>query len=215
MKLYHGTSSKYLEAILRDGLCPRRRMKGNWTHSVSSNSKAVYLTSVYSIYFAQCAVNDHAAEKLVVVEVDTDLLDQDLFAPDEDFLEQASRSDENIPVFGHPMKKRNVWFRTRMHMHYQHLWEKSISLMGVGAYFGIVHPAAFTRIAILPFDHPIRWSSDPIVCPQNHHIMGGFYRNLTKHLFGDTDFEQNLMWSRVPGIKDMPHRNDVEVRSYR
>lgn len=211
VKLYHGTSEKYLEAVLRGGLLPRRKRKGNWVHSVGSNPNAVYLTSTYSIFYAQCATESND-EKLAVIEIDTTLLDEALFAPDEDMLEQCSRQDSGLPCFGLSMKKRNVWFRKRLHSDFQHLWEKSLEVMGVCTYFGEVPPFAMTRVAVMPFEHPIRWASDPIVCPQNYAFTAGYYRNLTKLLFGDSDFENSILWSFADGIKPMPHREGVEVR---
>lgn len=213
MKLYHGTSEKYLEAILARGLLPRRKRGGNWMHSVGSNTNAVYLTSTYSIFFAQCALE--SKERLAIIEIDTDVLDVDQFAPDEDMLEQCSRQDSNLACYGWSMKKRNIWFRKRIHSEFQHLWEKSIAVMGVCSYFGEIPPFAITRVALLPFEHPIRWASDPVVCPANFQLAAGYYRNLTKLLFGETDFEKSLLWNFVPGFREMPHREGVEVRELR
>lgn len=199
MRLYHGTSSRHLDAILKDGIRPRGRRQGNWKHTVTSNHKAVYLTDAYSIYFAQCALE--GKEDLAIIEIDATLLDPSLLAPDEDFLEQASRADPNIIVFGLSTTKRNSWFRKRIHKHYAHLWQKSLERLGVCAYLGTIEPVCMTRVAILPFGHRVRVLSDPVVCLQGYAVMGKYYRNLTRNLFGDTDYEPNIMWSR-PAARD-------------
>ena len=94
MKLYHGTAGENVAGILKRGVKPRRVTgKNNWKHTVASNPHAVYLTSAYGGYFAHQAAK---TSLLGIVEVDTHFLDRELFRPDEDFLEQATRESKKL-----------------------------------------------------------------------------------------------------------------------
>src|SRR5438552_8020447 len=122
MLLYHGTSELHLEKILKKGITPRSHRKdriGNWKHTITSNSKAVYLTNAYGVFYAQSALNKK--ERLVVIEINSDLLLPWKFTPDEDCLEQTSRKqsiveDNNGSVCTSEMtmKQRTRWFRQRL-----------------------------------------------------------------------------------------------------
>src|SRR5713226_8459285 len=92
MKLYHGTTERYLNSILKIGISPRRRRKSNW--NVKSNPRAVYLTNVYALHFANAA--RASGEAALILEIDTDDLNSTLLAPDEDYLEQVSHYDANF-----------------------------------------------------------------------------------------------------------------------
>ena len=136
MKIYHGTREGILDFVMKKGIRPRKGRKGNWQHTINSNPKAVYLTVAYAIHYAQCAVGPRS-DKLLILEIDTDLLDYDNLAPDEDFLEQATRDN---PDFRHvhaweDMGKRTRWFRHRAHSNFATYWEMSIAGLGNCAYY--------------------------------------------------------------------------------
>jgi hypothetical protein len=212
MKLYHGTSSKYLKAILRKGIKPRGEPKqGNWKHSVTSNPKAVYLTQGYAIYLAQNAIQNQKRHDLVLIEVDTDKLNSCMFAPDEDYLEQATRGEEVFPDAGKDMLERTLWFRERAWSWFHNAWHGSVEDMGTCSYYDSIPVSAITRVAQFPYDHPLRWMSDPSVSIINHRIMGVYYRNLTKRVFGDSDWEDDplQMSERILSIS----RDGVVVRT--
>lgn len=188
MKLYHGTTARHLETILRDGLKPRGRAKGNWDAAPASKDH-VYLTNCYAVYYAQCATGMRAKgevrDKLLVLEVDTTkLLPWNLY-PDEDFLYHAMRSSYPGPKsHGEDMGKRVKWFRDNLAA-WQGAWGDSVEVMGTCAHEGAIHAGAITRYATIALDHRLRWQSDPTVSIMNHRIMGHFYKCLTAHLFGD------------------------------
>lgn len=55
--LYHGTSSKYLPSILREGIKPRKLTRqSNWKTTIESRNDMVYLTNAYALYFAICSL---------------------------------------------------------------------------------------------------------------------------------------------------------------
>lgn len=145
MKLYHGTSSKYLDEILKNGLVPRRNKKGNWAHTVASHKDAVYLTSVYPWHFALAASkNDEAG---IIVEVETFGLDTSKLHPDEDVLEQAGRHYDNIKG---DMKTRTQHYR-KIARHNPN-WEISLRAMGTCAYYGDISPLAITKVVKLDWN---------------------------------------------------------------
>lgn len=187
MLLYHGTSERHLEAILRDGIKPRgKKGRGNWKHSVESNPSCVYLTTAYPIYFAGSAVRDDGRERLAVVEVDADDLDLFALLPDEDFLEQVSRKGGPAPT-NRPMKYRTRWYRQRLREFSQY-WQASIDGMGTCCYWGTLPAEAITRVALLDHDAHMRLimhGMDPMISVANFQYCQHKYRNYTHWLFGD------------------------------
>lgn len=183
MKLYHGTSAKYLPSIREKGLVPRKRRKGNWTGTIESNPRAVYLTNAYPLYFANAAHKDHNA--LLILEVDIDNLNCNKLAPDEDFLEQASRHLDIVPSKIKDMVARTRWFRKRALTEFQHEWQKSVDNLGTCCYYGNIPFSCVTRYALIDPRAPIQRLSDPTITILNYRIMGGYYRNLVSKIFND------------------------------
>src|SRR5690606_28613164 len=147
MKLYHGTSAKALVSIQSKGLLPRlqlskKKRSGNWDHTIRSRSDCVYLTSVYAPYFAINASGDD--NNFVIVEVDTEYLKHDLFLPDEDFIEQATRGHEPKGS----MKERTEYFRDNLFLFGEH-WEDSVKHMGTCCYQDRIDPSSITRAVIV------------------------------------------------------------------
>jgi hypothetical protein len=219
MRLYHGTSEAYLEAIKREGITPRKVRKdksGNWKHSIVSCPSAVYLTNAYGVFYAQQAASKNGSGRLVVLEIDSSKLAPWLLTPDEDFLEQATReqpvTDANGGVLlpGTSMKKRTLWFRNRLKQ-FNHLWEKSLEHLGNCCYHGTVPSDAITRYALMPADSHLSFAVDPCMTLMNYLIMGSYYRELTKHVFGE---ELDTTATAIPGqlerLKQIP-RDDVEI----
>ncbi len=183
MKLYHGTSSRLLPRILKRGLEPRGKRKGNWQHTVDSNPNAVYLTNAYALYYASCAMKTHRA---VILEVDTNKLNPFCLAPDEDFLEAVSRKGGQFPhIEGKPMKERVAWFRDRLAW-FSVNWEESLKVLGNCTYLGTVPPHAITRYVVLPWDRSrIVAVCDPTITVMNYTVMGEYYRQLSGFIFGE------------------------------
>lgn len=189
MKLYHGTAARHLASIRKHGIRPRgRKVKGNWKHTVASNPKAVYLTNAYALYFAYNATNDDdGKDQLAILEVDTDKLNIVQLMPDEDWLEQATRTikGNKMAPFG-GMSMRTMWYRKRI-LDYWHLWTKSLDGLGTCCYYGTIPPSAITRVATLSIaEHHrllIEEGYDPIIFLANYKILGEKYRNSIKRLF--------------------------------
>lgn len=187
MRLYHGTSESKLKAILKDGIKPRGKKDGNWKRTVKSNPTAVYLTDAYPLHFAMASAK--GKERLVILEIDTEALNYFKFAPDEDCLEQGTRKDpnfENVPgTEPFNMKKRTQWFRDRALKQFSHLWRKSLEMMGTCTYYGDIPPEAITRYSLVNNTIEVILAADPVICPLNYKILGPYYRQLTRMLFGE------------------------------
>jgi hypothetical protein len=187
MKLYHGTSSRFLKDILEKGLQPRRKGKGNWKQ-YPSRSDMVYLTTAYPFYFAMGTKED--GELCLVIEIDSDRLDQELFYPDEDFVSQAIGGSEGYQSI-HSSIKKNL-------NKYRHHWKLSIENLGNCCYKGVVPSEAITRYCLFDSKQRSQLSFcmlDPTISILNYKIIGKHkYTNLVQWMFGDTpkllsDFE--------------------------
>jgi hypothetical protein len=183
MRLYHGTSSRHLEAILEHGLVPRHDAPSNWT--AASSSERVYLTNAYAMYFAQAARVD-SSEDLVIVEVDTDLLpDQSCLQADEDtawFIWQHDAIDHRF------MPPPEMSDKHEQAMHFSRLLgplaehgitaQKSLELLGNCSHEGTVPPSAITRVLRYSAADGLWWVTfhDPVISPMNFRFHGPEYQ---------------------------------------
>ena len=214
MKLYHGTSERHLAAILKDGIKPRGKRRGNWKHTIDSNNKAVYLTNAYAHYFAWQAVNtEDKAERLVVLEIDTDKLDPSLLAPDEDWLEQVSRrqNDPGVAPIDKSMNYRTRWYRKRL-LNFGPHWTDSLEGLGNATYHDVIPVAAITRIAFVDqetnADLIMVVGLDPSITLMNYRIVGHKYRNGMKRLFGEA-VEEDDSFDRLRPVEEVAMRKVV------
>lgn len=194
MKLYHGTSEGSAKKALEEGIKPRAitRKEGNWSHFISSNPAHVYLTVAYAPYFALCSTRKE--ENLAVLEVDTDLLQEDCLRPDEDFLEQATRGNPNmLPHL--PMKDRTMWFRKHLKDFASH-WKDSLKGLGTCSHKGVVPPQAITRASAFSLEGwKLNLCIDPSICLVNFRVCGDRYKAFTKWAIGDpVTVEEILSW---------------------
>lgn len=189
MKLYHGTSERKLPSILQQGIKPRHKGAGNWCHSIESNPDFTYLTNAYALYFAGNAVK--GGERLAVIEVDADRLDPLRLAPDEDWLEQATRGQDRpgaLAPADKPMKYRTRWYRRRLkNVLGTGYWQQSLNGLGTCNHYGTIPVVALTRVALVEFDTYMRLllegGLDPSISLMNYKIVGQKYRNASAWLF--------------------------------
>jgi hypothetical protein len=188
--LYHGTSQSIAQKVQKSGLKPRGLRKSNW--ETASNPEAIYLTKAYAVHFAISAMRKRD-KMAAIIEVNMDELDTFNLAPDEDYLEQVTRSEEGLSkiIGSDDMTQRTLWFRQRALGDFSHLYEDSLTGLGNCAYYGGIPLEAIKRIAYIPINHKLIYASDPTITLMNYAIMGPYYRNLMRYVFGETEFEED------------------------
>jgi hypothetical protein len=83
LRLYHGTSTKFLPSIKRHGLRPRGVKDGCYSGKLASDPERVYLTDTYPVQFGLIAKERHGGNLLVLgIEIDEARIE-----PDTDFTE--------------------------------------------------------------------------------------------------------------------------------
>jgi hypothetical protein len=191
--LYHGTSARNLETIVRYGLLPRTKskVKGNWSHTVQSNPRAVYLTDAYPFHFAYNAGNDD--EHGLILELDRAALLPWKLCPDEDMMEQCSRnveatSENNMAPTNWSMEKRTRHYR-KIAPNNPQLADMSLKAMGTAAYYGEISFSSVTRYVIVDWkklDMAIYFNAcDTTVSALNYRILASRHHALVRWFFGD------------------------------
>ena len=188
--LYHGTSETAARAAISDGLKPRSAInrKGNWEHTIDSHPDCVYLTDIYSPYFA--ATSSYLDDKWAMTEIDVAKLKKSLFRPDEDCMEQGTRNMKNRFDGGKlTMTERTRYFRDHQD-EYKSKWKLTLEILGTCAYKGVIPPSAISRVAIYdPKNKPngvITISTlDAMIVVGNHRFCYHRYKNLTRRMFGE------------------------------
>lgn len=198
--LYHGTSEETARKALTEGLKPRR-LTGTSNWRLKSQLDAVYLTNAYAPYYA-CSAIKRKGQKLGIVGVDIDRLSETLLRPDEDVVEQTTRSltSADIPesadseiqktfaglvAVGKDMGARTRYIRRHL-SRLSGLWDFSLARMGTCSYQGTIPPDAITRISIYDTRSNPRMSIaiiDPSISVLNYQFMGDHYRLLTQWFF--------------------------------
>ena len=205
VRLYHGAALSVLHPILAEGIKPRGGGGvDNWTRTVSSNPRTVYLTSAYPFHFALNANDNEKRESGVVVfEVDHSLLDEERLHADEDALEQAGRGFDKLPKHW-DMKRRTEHYRKEAHR-YGHT--VSLNALGTCGHRGNVPPHALTRYAVVRHKllTPLAAAFDPSISITNFMYCGGRYRAFVSWLFGD---RPDCPWTNFPTA----HKYGIQVR---
>ncbi|MAZ56785.1 hypothetical protein CL653_03265 [bacterium] len=199
MLIYHGTSSRYLQNILKNGLHPRKKTKNsNWR--TKSGSDRIYLSHAYAPYYAMNAIGNSEVDRPVILEIDTKDFNIMNLVADEDYLEQVTRNRDNLP---------NNWSITRRTIHYRQRARTmgfelengsafdSLKYLGTCAYLGDIPPSAITRVITWNPDKlsKLTWMvMDPTITLMNYKIVGKKYRWI-----------QALLADREPDPKDAPN----------
>jgi len=192
---YHGTSFASWNRIQHEGIIPRGSSKiSNWSHSIESNPNTVYLSDAYAMYFGVVAAETSfdRCSKVVIIEVETDTLNQSNLVPDEDALEQVGRyqkGGDGLP------KEWGIDFRTR---HYRRKVREfaagglgfswSMESLGTGGYVGSISPTQFRRVAVINtnVEKDLVWEYvNAQITIHNYQFLGEKYRELSKRIFGE------------------------------
>jgi hypothetical protein len=202
MKLYHGTTEEVVRKVMKEGLRPRIATgKSNWDHTAASHPSMVYLTSVYAPYYGMCAIRDtkllptvgvirppKTGTRFGIVEIDTDLLEDRWFRPDEDFIEQVARTDSRLQklIRGKTLNERTAWVRNNIDV-FSHAWKLSVNNMGTCAYKGTILPSAITKVVTVGLSRPEmeHEAMEPLICIDNFRFCHPKYEMITKWFMGE------------------------------
>lgn len=188
MKLYHGTTETIGRRALTEGLKPRKLTgKSNWKHTVESNPSLIYLTTAYAPYYALQAVKKHNSQKFAIVEIETDLLDETKLRPDEDFIEQATRRDEenNAGIMGRTMNERTAYIRNHID-EFSNSWKLSVENLGNCSYKGVIKDA-ITKVSVVDISKCKAMcfeAMEPVITLMNYKICDKQFRMLNRWFMG-------------------------------
>ena len=210
VKLYHGTSASSLKSALKNGLRPRNNRDSNWENN-PSHPDMVYLSTAYPFYFGCLS---RSSKRLVVFEIDGDVLDKNCFYPDEDFITELLHRHEGREL--RPEEKGEVRVMIRK---YQDQWRNSLRFLGNCAYRGIIPPSAITRYCLFtPAARPHITAEliDPCISIMNFEVQGGYFKKVVAWMFGDRTLlpmvsesetaEERKMW-----LEQSKDRTGIEV----
>jgi len=181
--LYHGTSKKNLEKILKEGIKPRGDKKSNWETGIgTSRNDLVYLTYCYACYYAgeACKEDDDIP---VVIKVRINQNKTELF-PDEEYIFRASQdkwkdmSDtDKISLYNSLDPKMS-----RINPNLRDVWKESLKFMGTVCVESVpVHN--IIGYAELSFkDAELYEHIDPSVSPENYYSLSAFYIDYLERL---------------------------------
>lgn len=207
MKLYHGTSARHLDRVLKHGLQPRGKKSGNWKHTVESRPDAVYLTTAYPLYYGFCATKGPKDRDALILQIDSDKLNPWALHPDEDFLGHAVK-DKLLD--GMSLNERTAIHRDNLEAYQEH-WPASVEALGNCCHIGGIPLDAITQAVVVPNIAGWVAYSDPVIAPLNYRFMGPFYRELTASLFGETNNETFEM-GRMPPPEVMATVRKVKMK---
>lgn len=184
MLLAHGTSSKNLDDILKNGLVPRGEKVSCW-EECPSHPDRVYLSNAYAFYFAHNFIKDD--EDALIVEVD---VDQKNLYPDEDFLGQVTdNATFNLPSDA-TLIDRTMWIRDRLEdmPRAKRIYYADMSLENIGnaSHEGPIPVSRIRRMARIPGKDCVRlvlMEFDPIIATINYRLLGENYRKFQESLF--------------------------------
>ena len=176
--LYHGTSTKHMDSILKNGLLPRDKTgNSNWDGPVESKAGFVYLTTAYPVYFAFCTAKEEN-EDLLILRVKVKLAD---LYPDEDFV--AMFLHQHFPRFQKmPLNQVNQFVDMETN---KFLAEDSLNLNGKVAVKGVSAKNITGHVVIEQknLNAILALGGDSVPVPLAYRFLGDHYRKTTAALF--------------------------------
>jgi hypothetical protein len=212
--LYHGTTEAIGRQAKAEGLRPRRLTgKSNWKHIVESNPSLIYLTTAYAPYYALQAVNK--GEKISIVEIETDLLKESNFRPDEDFIEQVTGLDKkNIAgIKGKTMSQRTTYIRNHLD-EFSAFWKPSLEHLGNCGYKGVITGKAITRVSVVDISKCVAMCSEvleAVITLANYSVCGSQYRMMTRWFMGEPVTAED--WFKTQSVNSLDYMNEKEKAS--
>lgn len=184
MLLVHGTSSKHLDSILKNGLVPRQEKESCW-EECPSHPNRVYLSKAYAFYFAHNFLKGD--EDALLIEVDVDR--KNLF-PDEDFLGQITDNETFGLAPQTTLIQRTLWLRDRLDLFERpkrlEYADMSLEKIGNASHDGPIPVSRIRRMALIPGKECIGIvfkEFDPTISVLNYAILGKQHSMFQESLF--------------------------------
>jgi hypothetical protein len=218
MKLYHGTTVKVAATAPQTGLLPRALSKiSNWSHTVVSHSWLVYLSKCYAPYFGLNAAKP-GETSFGLIEVETDLLREVWLRPDEDFIEQATRSAEAVKQFGikggKDIKKRTAWVRKNID-DFAPSWKTSVENLGNCSYKGMLPASAITKVSIIDLKLVPEINLmllDPSISLANYKLCSEKYVMATRWCMGEKITAEEFLKGK--GLEILPEDEQKKMHEF-
>ena len=216
MNVYHGTSAANGRRILREGIKPRRVVRGRnillspGNFEAPSHPDAVYLAFYWAPMYAILATTKHR-ENLCLVEIQLDKLNEEKLIPDEDFLCFIGASLFAQDETYQPTTEEIRTFAIEAMTTYRGLWAKSLEEWSACAYLGTVPGSAVRRVIFINWSEIERYEAYMAKRAQEDidqrfiriaavpHDLA-FWRSVTRAFFqprSDTSFDLPFVWGRA------------------
>ena len=184
MKLYHGTSSKFLKSILDHGILPRGdRFPDQWPGK-GTRKDLVYLTSCFGPLYALNATHD-SADQWLILEVNIPYKKLARMMPDEAYHAARAGQDGKSPD---AIRKGEAEYRKHLERH-RNEWKESLKYVGNVAHKPSIPANAITRYCL--FDASLRQQlvATFVIAIQKqrlpHDVLLPYFKMLTAWFFGD------------------------------
>jgi hypothetical protein len=196
IRLFHGTSKKHLDSILRRGLQPRGTNPSNWEDFPSAPDR-VYLTRSYAIFFAIKSAYLTNTDP-VIIEVDV----QDNLVADEDYLAQCKWKDKELNFLqDKTLEDKTLYWKIRSPA-YPMMAEHSLNKLGNCCHMGTIKPKQIKSWMSFRKDNEIALSHDPTITIQNFFLLGQGYINSLQKFF-DSYGKQGKMWEEFDKLIEL------------
>lgn len=160
--LYHGTTDKIAEMVVRKGLRPMKQSR-----SSVSNPNCVFLTSLFDVAdgYARMASLENKAQgsNKAVLEIDGDKLDQNKIVLDWDVANQYSTDIENSPYDNISSPENNPRFHGDKFKNSDRNTDKSVRF----GYQGVIMPSAIKAIYIYQGNRYVPYSLESFIDETN------------------------------------------------
>jgi hypothetical protein len=181
MILYHGTSTKHLEAIQQSGLQPRRitKRRSNWKGLIKSKLDFVYLTDAYPVYFAMNPAlgTSGKSSDIVILKVE---VDESQLYPDEDFIAwELAQQGDGLSI--------HELIAEIDPADYREYWRDSLERNGNVCTLGVEAKKILDHRIIAADNYKLLYSigGDAMPTPLNYRFMGRHYCQCIEALFAD------------------------------
>ena len=128
-------------------------------------------------------------EKISIIEVETDLLDESNFRPDEDFIEQVTGLDKQnaAGIKGKTTIQRTKYIRNHLD-EFSGFWKSSLEHLGNCGYKGVITGKAITKVAVVDISRCKEMcfeAVEPVITLMNFKICGKQFRMINRWFMGE------------------------------